>query len=465
MSVWQRQRTVEVTSLEAVINDYISREIVHDPSLPPLENETPLLETGILDSLSLLRLLSFIQERFAIVVDGLDLVPERFASVDTICAYLRSRIGEGASQAGRAVDEEAKAAASPRLGRLGRASWPGAVLVGRVVRKAEGFVYWLVAAPLIACLPASLAYRVACWRGNWNFRYWAEKRSEITANLRQVLGDGLAPEEAERLARDLFRFLSCEVIDVMRLRGRARSLARLVEIRGRQHLDAALAAGKGAILCTPHYGSHISAFCVLHASGFPVTTVGRWYISDLSSAQRRFWNFVYARRVLRHRQRPDIEPWPGRIQVAAQAAAVLRANEVVTICSDAAPLNADQARAIEMPFLGRQARLLPGVVTLAQLTGAPVLMAFMHRSADYRHQVLEISPPVPMDGDTETAFGRLTTTMDAAIRASPAHWFYWYQRDDLVSLGLLPAHPSAGTVVVSPLPASGKPAALLEDRR
>ena len=34
------------------------------------------------------------------MVDDLDLVPEHFASVDTICAYLRSRIGEGAGQAG-----------------------------------------------------------------------------------------------------------------------------------------------------------------------------------------------------------------------------------------------------------------------------------------------------------------------------------------------------------------------------
>ena len=77
---------------------------------------------------------------------------------------------------------------------------------------------------------------------------------------------------------------------------------------------------------------------------------------------------------------------------------------------------------IEVPFLGRQAGLLPGVVTLAQLTGAPVLMAFVHRSADYRHQVLEISPPVPMHGETATAFGRCVAAMDAAIRASPAEW-------------------------------------------
>jgi acyl carrier protein len=85
--------------LEAVINDYISRELVQDATLLPLGNATPLLDTGILDSLSLLRLVVFIQERFGIVVDDLDLVPEHFASVDAICAYLLSRAGGRADQA------------------------------------------------------------------------------------------------------------------------------------------------------------------------------------------------------------------------------------------------------------------------------------------------------------------------------------------------------------------------------
>ena len=335
------------------------------------------------------------------------------------------------------AEAAAGAAGSPRRQRPGRAGWPGTDSAAQLLRRAEGLAYWLAVAPLAACLPASLAYRVACWRGDWNFWYWSDKRSEMVRNLRWVLGDELGPEEAERLAREFFRLLSCEVIDVMRLRGRARSLAKLVEIRGREHLEAALAGGKGAILCTAHFGSHDATFSLLHASGFPLTGIGRWYWNftpGLSSAERRFWDLVLARRLLRHRQRPNIEPCPGRVQVAAQAAAALRANEVVRICSDAPPLDAEQARAIDVPLLGRQARLLPGVVTLAQLTGAPVLMAFVYRSADYCHQVLEISPPVPVHGDTATAFGRCVAAIDAAIRTSPAHWFFWFKTDDLASL-------------------------------
>lgn len=326
-----------------------------------------------------------------------------------------------------------------------------------MVRRAEGLAYWLAVAPLAARLPASLAYRLACRRGDWNYRDWPEKRSEIVRNLRQVLGDELSQEEAERLAREFFRLISCEVIDLMRLRGRGRALDRLVEIRGLEHLDAALARGKGVLLCSPHFGSHVGVLSLLHTRGFPLTTIGRWYWNDTpdaSSAERRFWDFVFARRVLRHRQRPNIEPGPGRVQVAAQAAAALRSNEVVTISSDAPPLESDRNRTMEMPLLGRQAMLLPGVVTLARLTGAPVLMAFVHRSADYRHQVVEISAPVPMEGETATAFGRCVAAMDAAIKTSPAHWYFWFETDDLVRLGLLPAAPPTGMAAVSPQPAA-----------
>jgi lauroyl/myristoyl acyltransferase len=326
--------------------------------------------------------------------------------------------------------------------RLGRARGGRTVSAERLLRGPEAVAYCLLVAPLAARLPASIAYRVGRWRGDWCFRYRGGKRSEIVRNLRWVLGDELGAEEAERLARESFRMTSCEVIDVMRLRGRAQSLGKLVEIRGREHLDAALAAGRGAILCSAHLGSFSSAFSLLHSCGYPLTAIGRtwWkYEAGKSSTERRLWDFVYARRLQRHRQRPNIEPGPGRIQVVVQAAVALHANEVVTICSDAPPLDADQSRAVEMPFFGRQVRLLPGVVGLSRLTGAPVLMMFVRRSADYRHQVLEISPPVSLEGQTVTAFGRCVAAMDAAVRRNPAEWVYWACTEDLSNLGLLPS--------------------------
>jgi acyl carrier protein len=77
--------------VEKIINEYVSQELVPDPALLPLADETPLLDSGILDSLGLLRLVVFLEERFGITMDDADLLPENFATVNSICAYLRAR--------------------------------------------------------------------------------------------------------------------------------------------------------------------------------------------------------------------------------------------------------------------------------------------------------------------------------------------------------------------------------------
>ena len=330
---------------------------------------------------------------------------------------------------------------------------------GRLLRSVDALVYWAAAAPVLARLPAALGYRIACWRGDWLFRCEAGRRTELARNLRLVLGNELSEAAAQQVTREWFRLASCQAVDVKRLRHGARPLRRLVEIRGREHLEAALAAGKGAILCTGHFGSYNSGFSVLHASGFPVTTIGRWqysYLAGLSSAQRWFWDRMYARPHLRHRQRPNIEPWAGRVEVAALAASALRANEVVTIAIDAPPLDCDRARAVEVPFLGRRAGMLPGAVTLARVTGAPLLMGFLYRTADYRHQVWEISAPVPVEGEPAAAFERCAAEVSAAIGRSPVHWEFWDNTADLVGLGLIPPQPDTSPAAAPDLPPDGR---------
>ena len=323
----------------------------------------------------------------------------------------------------------------------------------RLLRTVKRAAYLAAVAPAVGRLPAALSYRMACWRGDWHFRCQAGKRTEMARNLRLVLGDELSPAAAQQVTREWFRLGSCGAVDVMRLRRGTQPLRRLVEIRGREHLEAALAAGKGALVCTGHFHSHDSGFSVLHASGFPVTTIGRRgynYDAGISSAERWLWE-LYFRPMRRYRQRPTIEPWPGRPQVAALAAAALRANEVVRVTIDAPPLDSDRARAVEVPFLGRHAGLLPGAVALAQVTGAPLLMGIAHRAADYRHQVLEISAPVPVDGDIKTVFERCAAEVSAAIQRSPASWGFWPETGDLVAMGLIPP-PRDGSLAAGAVP-------------
>jgi KDO2-lipid IV(A) lauroyltransferase len=307
----------------------------------------------------------------------------------------------------------------------------------------EILVFWLVVAPLAALLPARLAYWVACRRADWSFRHRPGESAIVKCNLLEVFGETLSPAEVERLAREFTRVGSCEVIDIMRLRNRTRPLGKLVELRGREHLEAAMAGGKGAILCTAHFGSYVSAFSLIHASGIPVTEIGRWwwnYDPAASPAVRRFWDFAYARRLLRYRQGPNIEPWTGRIMSGVQAIRTLRRNEVVTILPDTAPLEGDESRVVKVPFFGREGTFLPGVIHLARSSGAPVLMMSAIRSPDYRHQVVEISPPLSLEGEPLEAFARCAAAMEATIRANPAQWNSWSDPKALTDLGWAAPH-------------------------
>lgn len=77
--------------MESVINAYISSELVSEPQSIALGNDTPLLESGILDSLSLLKLVLFLEKQFGIVVEGQELVPENFSTIDAVCRFVKSK--------------------------------------------------------------------------------------------------------------------------------------------------------------------------------------------------------------------------------------------------------------------------------------------------------------------------------------------------------------------------------------
>jgi acyl carrier protein len=59
-----------------------------------LKDSDALLESGILDSLGILDLVSYIEETFSIVVADDELVPENFNSVETLAAYLQRKTSE-----------------------------------------------------------------------------------------------------------------------------------------------------------------------------------------------------------------------------------------------------------------------------------------------------------------------------------------------------------------------------------
>ena len=70
--------------IEQKIKDYILREFLSDETDLMLDSDLPLIQQGIVDSLGILQLVSFIEEEFNIKIAPEDVVLENFAMVNAI---------------------------------------------------------------------------------------------------------------------------------------------------------------------------------------------------------------------------------------------------------------------------------------------------------------------------------------------------------------------------------------------
>jgi acyl carrier protein len=88
-------------------------------TLPPgsphrqLDENTSLLESGIIDSTGVLELVQFLEGRFGLTVEDSEMVPENLDSIGRICAFLRRKGVAAAEGAGCPRPEAGHAA--PRL--------------------------------------------------------------------------------------------------------------------------------------------------------------------------------------------------------------------------------------------------------------------------------------------------------------------------------------------------------------
>lgn len=69
------------------IMNYVSAELLADPELG-LDEHEEILATGRIDSMSVMRLVSFIKDEFSISIPNEDLVLDHFKSVHAIDTYL-----------------------------------------------------------------------------------------------------------------------------------------------------------------------------------------------------------------------------------------------------------------------------------------------------------------------------------------------------------------------------------------
>lgn len=80
-----------MSEFEQPILDYLRGVTAESGSAQAVAADTALLDTGLLDSINLVRLVQFLEERFGVSIPDGDLGVELFATPATIATYLESR--------------------------------------------------------------------------------------------------------------------------------------------------------------------------------------------------------------------------------------------------------------------------------------------------------------------------------------------------------------------------------------
>jgi acyl carrier protein len=75
-----------MTDIRRDVRAFLQNDLSRD--LTDVDDSTSLLQAGVLDSLGVMQLVAFLQQRFDLVVADDDLVPENLESVDAIVAFV-----------------------------------------------------------------------------------------------------------------------------------------------------------------------------------------------------------------------------------------------------------------------------------------------------------------------------------------------------------------------------------------
>jgi acyl carrier protein len=79
--------------IEEQIRKYIADNILFNKKGYPYPDATSFLEEGIVDSTSVLELVTFVEQAFNITVEDADIVPDNFDSVKNLADYVRRKQG------------------------------------------------------------------------------------------------------------------------------------------------------------------------------------------------------------------------------------------------------------------------------------------------------------------------------------------------------------------------------------
>lgn len=277
---------------------------------------------------------------------------------------------------------------------------------------------WIYISRLLRWLPEKSAYNFASLAGHLLYVLIPAERQPLKTEAKHLLRYTNPIDEVETaaLARQALRLYCLRQIELIRWQAMTgKDFARLVDFKGLELLDGALAARRGAILLTAHFGSFLMGPIALGYRGYPVHQVigpavlnPRWTVQGhiheyREAVSRKFpMHFLVAKGTLRSVFR------------------ALSAGGIVVLAFD----GREGLDWVGTDFLGHAATFAPTVFKIAARTGAPLLPFFVHSHLNGRHTaVVDPAFVVPRTADdrpdTDLATANFAKILEQRVLANP----------------------------------------------
>ncbi|GAB1340971.1 lysophospholipid acyltransferase family protein [Gemmatimonas sp.] len=194
-------------------------------------------------------------------------------------------------------------------------------------------------------------------------------------------------------------------------------LARVERVEGWEHIDAALAKGKGLIAVTGHLGNWELGGAYVAARGVGIDAVVRGAANKLFEAY-----------VTRTRSEAGVHVVHDKDAVR-RAPRALRENRMVALVADHDALG---LASTFVPFFGRPAKTPRGPAVFALRFDAPTVFIAIVRQPSGRYAFLvepvTVTPTGDRDADVDAIVLRYTQMLEAKVREYPEQYFWQHRR-------------------------------------
>jgi KDO2-lipid IV(A) lauroyltransferase len=285
----------------------------------------------------------------------------------------------------------------------------------RKLRRFGAYVLVRTLVGLAELLPRRIGSALFAGLGSLAYYLLPGSRGVALANLRLVYGPEASDRDLKLIARGAFSNLGRFAYDTARLRRESvGSLSGLVTVSGRDHLDRALAGGRGVIGITGHIGNWELLAAYLSMIGYRVHALAA-----------RVSNSRLDELLLDLRKSSGVRIYE-RSSAIRPALRCLRRGEFLGVLID----QDTKVDSVLVDFMGSPAKTAVGPVKLALRTGAPVVPMAMLMTDDGRYEI-EISEPIRLGNNGATLeedVERCSKAIEGFIRRAPSQWVWMHKR-------------------------------------